>query len=387
VRFLYRLLGPESIRRCLWAAGLAALLFAAVAWVGPAQPYQAPWAWISFIAMCIVDDLLFGSRAEAPWGELPKIALLAAVIMFRRHPEITVLVAATGAPLSSLLKGQTWQTQLTATAQWVLAAVIGSAAFRLVGFEDPTHFMLATGALMIVYYCLGPLFSALLESRLTGTSFQAALAPWRWLAILLQLAGVLLALAWRTPALELGAVRLADAALVADAGIAIGFVSGGTVGRLRERIKRGPSIPARYLLCGIGFLVGGNFLPNPFSWGLPMLLGLTVGVWAVRHRFFALSLGVVGALSNELVRGLNDGRMPVEGGDILPSASQVYVAATPQTVLPWLDDRFHLMPPFPGTASLGDIALAAAVVWLVAGLMAGPRQGTQPATAADTVAA
>src|SRR5438132_7476542 len=160
------------MRAILWVAGLIALLVAIVGWVGPAQPYQAPWAWVSFIGMCIVDDFLFGSKADAAWGELPKIALLAAIIMFRRHPEITVLVAVTAAPLGSLLKGQTWSTQLTATAQWVLAAVVGAATFRLVGFGDTAHFIAATAALMVVYFALGPVLSAALEARLAEITLR-----------------------------------------------------------------------------------------------------------------------------------------------------------------------------------------------------------------------
>src|SRR6266576_1318174 len=134
VGFLHRPLSPRSMRAILWVAGLIALLVAIVGWVGPAEVYQAPWAWVSFIGMCIVDDFLLGSKDDARWGELPKVAPLASVIVFRRHPEITVLVAVTAAPLASLLKGQSWTTQLTATAQWVLAAVVGAAIFRLVGF-------------------------------------------------------------------------------------------------------------------------------------------------------------------------------------------------------------------------------------------------------------
>ena len=122
--FLNRSVSAPSIRALVWVAGLAALLGAIIGWVLPAQPYQAPWAWISFIGMCILDDILFGSKEEARWGELPKLTLLAAIIVFRRHPELTVLVAVTGAPLGSLLKGQTWSTQLTASAQWILAAVL-----------------------------------------------------------------------------------------------------------------------------------------------------------------------------------------------------------------------------------------------------------------------
>src|SRR5438477_8304084 len=220
------------MRAILWVAGLIALLVAIVGWVGPAEPYQAPWAWISFIGMCIVDDFLLGSKDDARWGELPKVALLAAVIVFRRHPEITVLVAVTAAPLGSLLKGQSWMTQLTATAQWVLAAVIGAATFRLVGFGDTPHFLAATVALMAVYLALGPPLSAYMEARLTGLDFARTFAGHGRLALALAPVAVGLALAWRTPSLEPAALKVADGALVAVAGLFCGYLLGGRPSRV-----------------------------------------------------------------------------------------------------------------------------------------------------------
>ena len=118
-------------------AALAASLVAVIVWALPARPYEAPWAWISFIGMCIIDDFLLGARRQAQVGQLPKVALLAAVIVFRRHPELTLLIAGVAAPLSGALKGQRWTTVLTATAQWVLAAILGAAGFRLVGRTQP----------------------------------------------------------------------------------------------------------------------------------------------------------------------------------------------------------------------------------------------------------
>jgi len=122
-------------------AGGSALIAGTLAWVLPARPYEAPWAWICFIGMCLIDDYLLGSPAKADWGQLPKVVLFAAIIMFRRHPEITMLVTLVAAPLGSALKGQRWSTQVSATAQWMLAAVVGAAAFRAVGFEDTAHFV------------------------------------------------------------------------------------------------------------------------------------------------------------------------------------------------------------------------------------------------------
>jgi len=371
-----RVIGPRSIRDRLWAAGLFALLVAVVAWFLPAQPYQAPWAWISFIGMCIVDDFLLGSREEARWGELPKVALLAAVIVFRRHPEITVLVAVVAAPLGSLLKGQTWTTQLTSTAQWVLAAVIGAATFRLVGFADTPHFVAATALLMIAYFALGPVLTALLESRLTATDFARPFADHRRLAALYEVAAVGLALAWRTPSLEAAALKVADGALVTVAGLFAGYLLGGRSGRI---FAGGAPVPMPPLLAAGAVLLLSALMPSPFSWLLPLALAIVGGIWAVWRRVWPVACGALGAYCNEIVRAANGGQMPVDGHGVIAdigSRVSTYVPADAYTNFAWLDDRFHLPAPFPGIASAGDILIAIAMAWLVASLMLrAPREG------------
>ena len=358
----------RSVRALLWGAGLAALLVAIVAWFVPAQPYQAPWAWISFIGMCIVDDVVFGSKEEAGWSELPKVALLAAVIVFRRHPEITVLIAFTAAPLGSLVTGQAWSTQVTATAQWVLAAAIGAASFRLVGFADTPHFIAATIALMAVYYLCGPPLSAVVQAAGKRTDFFPAFHTNRRLFLSMEAAGVILAFAWRTPALEPAALKVADGILVILAGIVIGYLLGGRASLL----LRDSSFPARPLLAIGALLVLSEFTPGTLSWLLPMAAAVGVGIWAVWRRAYPVVCGALGAYCNEIVRAANGGRMPVDGPEVLASVSghvDTYVVAGPQTNFSWLDDRFSLPVPFPGIASAGDILVAVALAWLVASMM------------------
>jgi len=379
VRLPHRPLSLRAIRACLWLAGLLALIGAAIVWVGPAQPYQAPWAWISFIGMCVIDDFVFGSKEGAVVSELPKVALLAAVIVFRRHPELTVLVALTAAPIGSLLKGQRWSTQLTATAHWVLAAVAGAAAFRLVGFEDTPRFLAATGVLMAVYYALGPVLSAWLEARFTGAAFVPTFAAHRRLAILLELAGVLLALAWRTAWLEPAALKVADGALVTVAGIFVGFLRGGRSSRV---FAPGTPMPLRPLVAAGAILLLSEAAPSPWSWVLALALAVVAGIWATWRRVYPVAFGALGAYSNEIVRAANGGRMPVDGDAVLTAVggqADRYVLAGPHTNFAWLDDRFHLPPPFPGIASMGDILIAIGMAWFVASLMLRP-------TAVDDVA-
>ena len=348
---------------------MAALLTATGGWVLRAQPYPAPWAWISFMGMCIVDDFLLGSKEDARWSELPKITLLAAIIVFRRHPEVTLLVAVVAAPIGSLLKGQSWSTQLTATAQWTLAAVIGAFTFRLVGFGDTPHFLVATGALMAVYYALGPVLSARLQATLTGTDFRSAFASHRRLAISMLVAGALLALAWRTSWLEPAALKVADGALVTVAGIFVGFIFGGRASRV---LAPGAPVPVRPLVAAGAVLVLSEFASGPLSWLLPLGLAVMAGIWAVWRQIYPIACGALGAYCNEVVRAANGGRMPVEGHDVLAavnSRTSTYVLADPHTNFAWLDDRFILPPPFPGIASAGDILIAIGMAWFVAMLM------------------
>jgi Family of unknown function (DUF5317) len=385
--FLHRPVSAPSIRALLWVAGLAALLGAIAGWVLPAQPYQAPWAWISFIGMCILDDVLFGSKEGVRWGELPKLTLFAAIIVFRRHPELTVLVAVTAAPLGSLLKGQTWSTQLTASAQWVLAAVLGAITFRLVGFADPAHFVAATAALMVVYYALGPVVSAALEASLTGIGYRSAFTKHRLPAITALAAGVLLALAWRTPSLEPAALKVADGTLVTVVGIFAGFLLGGRASRI---FGPGTPIPTRPLLAAGAVLLLSEVTPAPLSWLLPLGLAIVAGSWAARQRLYPVACGALGAFCNEIVRAANGGQMPVDGPGVLAALGNragTYVVAGPHTNLAWLDDRFNLPPPFPGIASAGDILIAIGMAWFVATLMLRRPSVAAAEDAADEMAA
>lgn len=359
---------PALIRVLLWAASLVALAVAFVAWVLPATPYEAPWAWISFIGMCIVDDVVLGPGPGARWGELPKAALLAAIIVFRRHPEITLLVALTGAPLGSVLKGQRWPAQVTATAQWVLAAIIGAAAFRLVGFGDAGHFVAATAVLMVLYFLLGPMLTAMLDARVNARKVRDALVQYSMLAVPLEFAGVLLALAWRTAPWQPAALKVADAALVAVAGFVVAFVLRGRAGSLlwlRHRIPARPAVAAAFIL------LLSQLVPSPLSWLLPLALAAGAGIWALWRGVLPVACGALGAFCNEIVRAANGGYMPVEGSGLLSGigAAKTYVAAGPHTNLAWLDDRFHLPPPFPGIASAGDILIAVGMAWLIASVM------------------
>ena len=377
--------GPTGTR-LLWATAAVALVVAVIAWVLRATPYEAPWAWISFIGMCIVDDVVLGPDSAVRRGELPKVALLAAIIVFRRHPEITLLVVVISAPLASLLKAQRWPVQVTATAQWLLAAIVGAAAFRSVGFGDTPHFVAATAALMVIYFLLGPLLSVWLDGPATTQEFGRGLRQQSLTAVPFEFAGVVLALAWRTASLQAASLKVADAALVAVAGFAIAFLLGRRAPwllRLRQRI------PARPALAAAAVLLVSQVTPSPLSWVLPLGLAAGAGAWAIWRGILPVACGALGAFSNEIVRAANGGYMPVEGSGMLDGVgtAQTYVLANPQTQLAWLDDRFHLPPPFPGIASAGDILIAVGMAWLIASVMVRRRRSLGGGERPDEAAA
>jgi hypothetical protein len=273
-------------------------------------------------------------------------------------------------------------TQLTATAQWVLAAVIGAATFRLIGFGDTPHFLAATAGLMAVYFALGPVLSAYTEARLTGLDFARAFAGHGRLAMALELVAVGLALAWRTPSLEPAALKVADGALVAVAGLFVGYLFGGRSSRV---FVGGTPVPFRPLLAAGAVLLLSVLAPSPLSWLLPLALAVVAGIWAVWRRVWPVACGALGAYCNEIVRAANGGRMPVDGHGVMAeigSRANTYVLADAHTNFAWLDDRFRLPAPFPGIASAGDILIAIAMAWLVASLML-----RAPAAATDEEAA
>ena len=362
-------LDARSIRTLLWTAGAIAMLAGAAAWLPSARPYEAPWAWICFIGMCVIDDYLTGSPAPASWSQLPKVALFASIIMFRRHPEITMLVVLVAAPLGSALKGQRWSTWVTATAHWMLAAVSGAGAFRAVGFEDTPHFVAATAVLAVLYYLAGPILGSWLQSQLGGMQDGLAFHRQHRFTIAGLGAGILLALAWRTAAFQPAALKLADGTLVADAGIAMAAIGRGRPAWL---FAAGGRIPERPALVGGAILLLGLVAPLPWAWLLPLSLAGAAGGWAIWQRALPVLTCAVGAVCNEAVRGANGGYMPVEGSGLMSGlgAAHTYVVATPQTALAFLDDRIHLPAPFPGIASAGDILIAVGLAWLVAAVVA-----------------
>ena len=371
----------EPVRRriliAIWLAGAASLAATMVFSIAYTTPYHTIWAWISFIAMVVVEDVV---RRRGPgWAwQLPVVTLVAATIAFRKHPDVTVLVVLSAAPLASLLMRQAWFTLLGKTASWIIAVVVGSAALGLVGFGDAPHFVAATAVLLLVVATL----DSMLRWFLAGAEAPAITLSWR--AVVRRFAGALafgalgagLALGWRTPSVGPVVLRLGEICVLGVIGMLIGFALGGTArgpagGRLSVR-----RLPAAVVVGGV-LLVASTRVPNTISATLAAAGLVALGIWVLRHRAYHGACLVLGGLCNEIARAANGGRMPVETADLPPVLrndfagltrdSPTYLVAGPGTALRWLADRYPV-PVFPGVASVGDILVAIGIVWLAAAL-------------------
>jgi len=345
----------------IWAGGAAALVGMVVFSLATAAPYPAAWPWICFLAMAILEEALV---APAGGGSAagPRIVLLATIIMFRKHPDITALVTVVAGLISSILLRLPWRAALTRTAWLLIMAAAGTASLRIVGYGDTPHFVLATGVLILIYVGGAAVWSG------------GGRRPLRWLG--LGLLGALIALAWRTPASGPLMLRLGEVAILAVLGIAVGFVQGGSPrALLRERLHlRG--VPVVAIVGAAGLIISTRLPSQPAA----ILAGAgltTIGVFAIRRGWFPMACLLLGGLCNEVARMANGGHMPVNtvglpagvAGDLanLSQTSTTYQAVDGRTQLAWLADRFALAP-FPGIASVGDIIIGLGVIWVFAAL-------------------
>lgn len=378
----------------IWVGGSVALVGTVLYALLFTTAYHASWAWISFIGMVALEDVVAGCGRLA-WGwRLPRLTLMAAIIVFRKHPDVVVLVALAAAPLASLVLRQAWFTLLGKTSSWVLAAGLGWTALKAIGFGDTAHFVLATAALLCVYASLDVVLQQALEDPV-ALDWQPVATQWVGTAAL-GIGGALVALGWRTPAVGPTMLRLGELSVLAMAGMLIGFALGGTARGFSTGVgvRRRVSLTAS---AGLALLAISTQSQGVVSALIAVGGLLAIGTWVVHRRAYYAVLLIAGGLANEVVRLANGGKMPVDITGLPPDSqldltnlarhSSAYRLAGPDTRLPWLDDRFPV-PIFPGIASLGDVMVATGIICMAAALtLANPRVTGRPTAQIEQTAA
>ena len=116
-----------GLSAAIWAAGLAALLGMVVYSQATATPYPTSWPWLTFGAMAILEQAVMTPAGDHS-SPTVSIVLVAAIIMFRKHPDITAMVTAAAGLAGGLLARLSWHAVLTRSAWLLLLACRGRSA-------------------------------------------------------------------------------------------------------------------------------------------------------------------------------------------------------------------------------------------------------------------
>lgn len=349
-----------GISAAIWAGGVAALLGMVAYSQATATPYPTSWPWITFAAMAVLEQALIAPAADGSAPVVP-IVLVAAAIMFRKHPDITAIVTVAAGLAGGFLARLPWRALVTRCAWLLLFGATGTACFRVVGYDDTPHFLAATAALVLLY--VGG----------TVAINRSGARPLRGLAA--AVLGSLLALAWRTPATGPFMLRLGEVAILALIGMTIGFAMDGRPQDLLQRRVHLRGMPVLAIVGGLGLVVSTRVTGQTST--LLAVAGIAlIGLHALMNRWFPVACMLLGAMGNEVARLANGGRMPVDTTSLPPSVvdelgnlgqTSTYQAANAGTHLVWLADRFPLTP-FPGVASAGDAVIALGIIWIFSSL-------------------
>jgi Family of unknown function (DUF5317) len=167
-------------------------------------------------------------------------------------------------------------------------------------------------------------------------------------------------------------------------GIGLGFALGGRLRNLARLELRWNVLILGSLAIQL-FLFSGLTIPAPVVTVGYVASGVLSLTWLGRNRDVAgVPCILAGGLSNFLAIVVNGGRMPVDASLLARARGADYVTALAagrvtsnssladgHTRLPWLTDRLLIPPPWPipTVLSVGDLVIAAGVVWLIASAM------------------
>ena len=165
-------------------------------------------------------------------------------------------------------------------------------------------------------------------------------------------------------------------------GILVGLALGGRLKNLGRLPLRWNALVFAALALQVVTFTPLNFLPWDLVPALYLLSNSLAAAWVLRNlRVAGMPLISLGALSNLLAIAVNGGRMPVDRLLLARTRGQAFadavaagrmptnaVISDSHTRLIWLTDRLVLPPPLPAPVvwSVGDLLIAAGVIWLIA---------------------
>ena len=185
----------------IWASGLACLGLAAVRHHDSVDLWRLALPLVAFIILTTVAEL-FPVSFELGRYEITvsTVFLVGSILVFRQVPQLAVATALVAALTANLLARKPWFKVCTNVALAVGAVSLSSLAFGLIGADDFPHLLVATTAMLLVYFVMDTVPMTWLLSAIEDRPFRVTYVNNYQGVVLehfgIEVFGVLLAVIW-----------------------------------------------------------------------------------------------------------------------------------------------------------------------------------------------
>ena len=182
----------RRVKQVLAAIWLMGAVTACAAIVGPLLrggqlSFQLPI--LLLIAFTTVADLFPVTFAQRYEITVSNVFLIGAIMIYRDQPGQAAIVAIVSTLIWQLVNRRPWYKVLTNVALPTTAVVSAATTLGFIGWADPVHVVLATGAMLLVYFIADTVPLSMLLASLEGRPFQVAYVT-NYSGVVLELVGI-----------------------------------------------------------------------------------------------------------------------------------------------------------------------------------------------------
>ena len=141
------------------------------------------------IGFTTIADLFPVSFEQGYEITVSNVFLIGAIMIYQGRPGTAAVVAVVSTLIWQLVTRRPWYKLLTNVALASTAVVAGSAVLELVGWQDSAHTVLATLAMLVVYFIADTVPMSVLLTSIDGRPFQVAYVS-NYAGIVLELVGI-----------------------------------------------------------------------------------------------------------------------------------------------------------------------------------------------------
>ena len=173
----------------IWLLGGVGAIYAFDWHLSRGAPLSITVGTLVLIGFTMIADLFPVSFEQGYEITVSNVFLIAAIMIYRGQPGTAAFVAIVSTLIWQLVTRRPWYKQLTNVALASTAVVAGSAVLELVGWQDSAHTVLATLAMLIVYFIADTVPMTVLLASIDGRPFRVAYVS-NYAGIVLELVGI-----------------------------------------------------------------------------------------------------------------------------------------------------------------------------------------------------